>query len=138
MSDFLMLGLSEADMIKKLTLARFTYFSGNRQKTADSLGISVRTVYSRLEEYLPKEEVKEEVLIERMPKAANEAIKRKTEEILASQGVPVQSDAEISTERKMPVPERGQVQEMLRSENAANNSHKRGIRKGAFTAAGDK
>ncbi|MEM7482489.1 MAG: sigma-54 dependent transcriptional regulator [Acidobacteriota bacterium] len=45
------LGSSIADVERKLILASLDYFDGNKRKTADVLGVSLKTLYNRLNAY---------------------------------------------------------------------------------------
>ncbi|MEM7049664.1 MAG: sigma-54 dependent transcriptional regulator [Acidobacteriota bacterium] len=50
------LGSSIADVERELILATLDYFDGNKRKTADVLGVSLKTLYNRLNAYRREEE----------------------------------------------------------------------------------
>jgi two-component system response regulator AtoC len=54
-------GIKLEEMEKQIILAAMQFFHGNKQKVADSLGISIRTVRNKLNQYgIEKETLSDE------------------------------------------------------------------------------
>lgn len=110
---------------KQVILKAFRWYRGNKTQCSISLGINVRTLERKLEEYEQLAEkqraAEEQDVIERgktldrfrgidatkRPEESGESILR------ANAGLHVQPSAEISTEQPVPVPERKEIQDML-------------------------
>lgn len=118
-------GVSLEAVEKQVILKAFRWYRGNKTQCSISLGINVRTLERKLEEYEQaaekQREAEERDVIERgqtldrmrginpqtRPEESGESILR------ANAGLHVQPATEISTEQPVPVPKRQEIQDML-------------------------
>ena len=110
-------GMTLDEMEKNIILKSLHFYHGNKTKTAESLGISIRTIDNKLEKYQEQE---------------NERIKRDGEReqraaiaLSQAQGrVQVEPSVKIAEEPALPMRQRTEVQEMPLRQVAGNNPNK--------------
>lgn len=124
-------GINLVEWEKIAIIAAHKWCRGNKEQTAQMLGVSARTIYSKLEQY--DKEVENE-------RKRFESDKQRNSEILsrmrgipsqspqngdeARGGIRLESSFEVSTQQSMPLPERKEVQELLPKQNASNHKQK--------------
>lgn len=134
-------GVALEALIQQVVEAAMAHYRGNKTATAQSLGIAIRTLDSRLEKYA-KEKVEFE---ERAADARSERQKFQARQraipagarwdtsatpsiyapgLQAESGVLPQSLANASAKHAVPVPERQEVQSVLPSASASRGSRK--------------
>lgn len=140
-------GMTLEAVEKATILQAVRFYRGNKTQCSISLGISVRTLDAKLEKYEADGRASEQHLIDERNKRnailnRMRGIATPTDGSIApaqnpktletgkplhetSEGVHVQSIAEISSEQSVPVPERLEVQEMLPLKTATSGKHGR-------------
>lgn len=108
---------------KMIILQAFKFYRGNKTQTAQSLGIAIRTLDSKLERYAEDDRTqsanRERLQIER------EAINQKQRGLSSPETrMPMESASKPTAEPQMSMSERPQVQEMLQGQ-ASKGSSKR-------------
>jgi len=124
---------------KLLTLEAYRYWRGNKTATANSLGISVRTLETWLEKYEQDErdqqrreseyKLEQERILQRLRgehAGASTGPSKQDGKDAANTGLRLESAQNPQQEYALPVPERQKVQEVLPSDVAHGGKRKRG------------
>ena len=112
-------GMTLDEMEQVIIMKSLQIHAGNKTKTAEALGISIRTIDNKLEKY---EEQKRE-----HTRRAEEKEKRYEQHILRSQGrTEVEPTIETPAQHPVPVRQREEVQEVPFKPSTPNHSHKSG------------
>lgn len=118
-------GLTLDAVEKQAILQAFRFYRGNKTQTANALGISIRTLDNKLEQYQndgnKEQDHERELRRERafqlarargeIPPDATREVKENSDN--ASEGVHVESAVNLSTKSEMPLPKQPQVQTVL-------------------------
>ncbi len=135
-------GMTLESMEERCILAAYSFYRGVKTTTANSLGISVRTLDAKLERYGVVETERKTAVDRQAEERARElqyarfggrpTVHAETDQpaIPASAGngsethagLRAQSPTQSAAERAVPLPERKEVQEMLPGKNGANRT----------------
>lgn len=118
---------------KQVILKAFRHYGGNQTATAAALGITTRTLYTKLINYGAKGVTNvERVESGRNENGMGEAQRGETKEqtsgavgMDAQSGHDLESTSEVPTQRTVSVPERSKVQEVLPKQNVASSARQR-------------
>lgn len=136
-------GVTLESVEKQIILVAFRHYRGNKSATANSLGITVRTLENKFEKYEDDKKVEKEredndrkqreefLARQRGANTPNyldtaETLSKPGEEQVLSQDsldrIRLQSPQDSSAEPSMPVPKRAAVQEVLPKDNARSGN----------------
>ena len=122
---------------KQVILKTISHFRGNLSATANSLGVSVRTVRNKVEKYQMDAKVEEERHAEQQRRKREQLERQKwgvDGRLVGTQNIPpppgpdagvrVESPVKVAAQPAMPVPERKEVQKVLPANPAKSNPKK--------------
>lgn len=110
-------GMTLEEMEKQIILKSLHFFHGNKTKTAESLGIAIRTIDNKLEKYEEQENARIKRDEEREQRAAI-ALSQ------AQRGFQVEPVIKATEEPALPMRQRIEIQEMPLKQVAGNHSNK--------------
>lgn len=103
-------GITLEQLEKATIIKALRFFQGNKTLTAQSLGIAVKTLYNKLEQY-----ESEQGTSSRTPPTGEINF------VQTESGSRLESLAEVSEEQSLPVQKREEIQEVSSSRNPRNN-----------------
>ena len=112
-------GMTLEEMEQIIIMRSLQIHMGNKTKTAESLGISIRTIDNKLEKYEELKRAGEKRTQDREIKAR--------EHLLQAQGrTDVEPTAEVTAQHSVPLRQRQEVQKMPPQQFANDSAHKAG------------
>lgn len=117
-------GLTLADCEKKIIIEALRFYQGNKSRTADALGVTVKTIYNKMEAYgiNGADDKREDAFSEGYSPIKHEAATDSEEAVLpTSRGQNMESGDEVSEEFPMSLRKQHEVQKMSPSKTSAGN-----------------
>lgn len=130
-------GLTLEEMEKQVILTALKFYQGNKTQTSIALGVSVRTIDTKLEKYesdrLKFEETEKQRRIDQSATLARlrggqpytDASKPGQGVLGANSGMLVEPAADAAAEHAVPMPQRQEVQSVLPRHAPQSSNHKR-------------
>lgn len=106
-------GMTLESIEKQVILKAFSFYQGNKTKTAQSLGIAIRTLDNKLLSYEGKSN------------GLQGSAEKGEGDLQTSTGHPVEPPTQISPEHALPMQQQQEVQEVLPKQAASGHSGKK-------------
>lgn len=113
-------GMTIDQLEKQVIRKALVYFQGNKTKTADSLGIAIRTLDNKIEKYQEEEDAFQRRSVE----ASRNQFEMLQRQQGKSVGVQTESTLETPAQQPMPVQQREEIQKMPPTSSARTNQRR--------------